>query len=106
MATGERPTTNRWAVPKCTPAYRLADHFAVDELDAIRIGRRIVAWLNLVKRGPGHRDRGPAPLADEELLDRPADLRILLRIRVVTARAGGRRVGVRRIQTALRSVTG
>ena len=30
----------------------LADYFAVDELDAIRIGRRIVARLNWVKQGP------------------------------------------------------
>ena len=30
----------------------LADHFAVDELDALRIGRRIVARLNWRKRGP------------------------------------------------------
>ena len=30
----------------------LADYFAVDELDAIRIGRRIVARLNWRKRGP------------------------------------------------------
>ena len=31
----------------------LADYFAVDELDAIRIGRRIVARLNWRKTGPG-----------------------------------------------------
>src|SRR6516165_5864353 len=30
----------------------LADYFAVDELDAIRVGRRIVARLNWVKQGP------------------------------------------------------
>ena len=30
----------------------LADYFAVDETDAIRIGRRIVARLNRVKQGP------------------------------------------------------
>ena len=30
----------------------LADYFAVDELDAIRIGRRIVARLNWRKQGP------------------------------------------------------
>src|ERR1700753_1798696 len=32
---------------------RLADHFAVDELDCIRIGRQIVAELNWGKLGPG-----------------------------------------------------
>jgi acyl-CoA carboxylase subunit beta len=55
----------------------LADYFAVDELDAIRIGRRIVARLNWVKQGPA-----PAtvtePLFDtEELIGIvPSDLRI------------------------------
>jgi acetyl-CoA carboxylase carboxyltransferase component len=46
----------------------LADHVAVDEPDAIRIGRRIVARLNWRKRGP---EPGPsvAPrYAEEELL--------------------------------------
>jgi acyl-CoA carboxylase subunit beta len=54
----------------------LADYFAVDELDALRIGRRIVARLNWQKRGPAP---GPVvePLADpEELLGVvPPDLR-------------------------------
>jgi acyl-CoA carboxylase subunit beta len=54
----------------------LADYFAVDELDALRIGRRIVARLNWQKRGPRP---GPVtePLADpEELLGVvPPDLR-------------------------------
>jgi acetyl-CoA carboxylase carboxyltransferase component len=54
----------------------LADYFAVDELDALRIGRRIVARLNWQKRGPRP---GPVtePLTDpEELLGVvPPDLR-------------------------------
>ncbi len=55
----------------------LADYFAVDELDAIRIGRRIVARLNWRKQGPEPRATVTAPLADpDELLgivpDRPA----------------------------------
>ena len=54
----------------------LADYFAVDELDALRIGRQIVARLNWQKRGPRP---GPVtePLADpEELLGVvPPDLR-------------------------------
>jgi acyl-CoA carboxylase subunit beta len=54
----------------------LADYFAVDELDALRIGRRIVARLNWQKRGPRP---GPVtePLAEgEELLGVvPPDLR-------------------------------
>ncbi|MGA9491323.1 MAG: carboxyl transferase domain-containing protein [Mycobacterium sp.] len=65
----------------------LADYFAVDELDAIRIGRRIVARLNWVKQGPT-----PAlvtePLFDtEELIGIvPADLRIPFDPREVIAR--------------------
>ena len=65
----------------------LADYFATDEFDAIRIGRRIVARLNWVKRGPAP---GPVtePLADPgELLGIvPADLRIPFDPREVIAR--------------------
>ena len=54
----------------------LADYFALDELDALRIGRSIVARLNWKKRGP---TPGPVvePLADpEDLLGVvPPDLR-------------------------------
>ncbi|MFC8529938.1 acyl-CoA carboxylase subunit beta [Nocardia sp. NPDC057227] len=46
----------------------LADHFAVDERDAIRIGRDIVAHLNWHKHGPG-----PAPEVEEPRYD-PAEL--------------------------------
>jgi acetyl-CoA carboxylase carboxyltransferase component len=42
----------------------LADYFAVDETDAIRIGRDIVAHLNWHKLGPG-----PTQPADEPLYD-------------------------------------
>src|SRR6201985_1945200 len=65
----------------------LGDYFAVDELDAIRIGRRIVARLNWVKQGPA-----PAPVIDplfdtEELIGIvPADLRIPFDPREVIAR--------------------
>jgi acetyl-CoA carboxylase carboxyltransferase component len=66
----------------------LADYFAVDERDAIRIGRQIVARL-------GHRKAGPAPLPDfapplhdeEDLLGlAPADLRTAFDPREVIAR--------------------
>lgn len=65
----------------------LADYFAVDELDAIRLGRRIVARLNWVKKGPAPRPF-TEPLADsEELLGIvPADLRIPFDPREVIAR--------------------
>ncbi|OBG57471.1 acyl-CoA carboxylase subunit beta [Mycobacterium sp. E3339] len=65
----------------------LADYFAVDELDAIRIGRRIVARLNWRKKGPA-----PGPVIDplfdaEELIGIvPADLRIPFDPREVIAR--------------------
>ena len=65
----------------------LADYFAVDELDAIRIGRRIVARLNWRKQGP---EPGPVvePRFDaEELIGIvPSDLRIPFDPRDVIAR--------------------
>jgi len=65
----------------------LGDYFAVDELDALRIGRRIVARLNWVKQGPAP---GPVtgPLFDaEELIGIvPSDLRIPFDPREVIAR--------------------
>jgi acetyl-CoA carboxylase carboxyltransferase component len=65
----------------------LADYFAVDELDAIRIGRRIVARLNWVKQGPTP-TAVTEPLFDaEELIGIvPADLRIPFDPREVIAR--------------------
>lgn len=65
----------------------LADYFATDELDAIRIGRRIVARLNRVKQGSAPAPT-IAPLADEEELIGivPADLRIPFDPREVLAR--------------------
>ena len=65
----------------------LADYFAVDELDAIRIGRRIVARLNWTKKGPTPRPV-IAPVADpDELLGIvSADLRIPFDPREVIAR--------------------
>ncbi|MGH3712212.1 MAG: acyl-CoA carboxylase subunit beta [Micromonosporaceae bacterium] len=55
----------------------LADYLAVDEHDALRLGRRIVARLNWRKQGPG-----PAPVTEplfdpDELLGiAPADLKV------------------------------
>ena len=65
----------------------LADYFAVDEADAIRIGRRIVARLNRAKHGPAPR-AVTEPLADpSELLGVvPADLRVPFDPREVIAR--------------------
>src|SRR6201992_1623462 len=65
----------------------LADYFAVDELDASRIGRRIVARLHWAKQGPA---AGPVaePLFDQsELIGIvPPDLRIPFDPREVIAR--------------------
>ncbi|WP_199254103.1 acyl-CoA carboxylase subunit beta [Mycolicibacterium mengxianglii] len=65
----------------------LADYLAADELDALRIGRRIVARLNWVKQGPSPEAVRP-PLFDEnELLGIVgADLRIPFDPREVIAR--------------------
>jgi acyl-CoA carboxylase subunit beta len=65
----------------------LADYFAADELDALRIGRRIVARLNWRKQGPR-----PGPVTEpryhaEELIGiAPPDLRIPFDPREVIAR--------------------
>ncbi|CAJ1580209.1 acyl-CoA carboxylase subunit beta [[Mycobacterium] wendilense] len=65
----------------------LADYFAVDELDAIRIGRRIVTRLNWTKQGPAPRAFAAPRLPAEELIGIvPADLRIPFDPREVIAR--------------------
>ncbi len=66
----------------------LADYFAVDEQDAIRIGRSIVERLNWKKQGPEPRADVIEPLADaEELLGIvPTDLKIPFDPREVIAR--------------------
>ena len=86
----------------------LADYFAVDEHDAIRIGRRIVAELNWRKLGPppGPARRPSRCYDPDELLGIvPADLRVPFDPREVIARVvdGSR---VRRVQAALRHQPG
>ncbi len=46
----------------------LADYFAVDELDACRLGRQVVRRLNQRKRGPGPRGTARPPRLDPEHL--------------------------------------
>jgi acetyl-CoA carboxylase carboxyltransferase component len=73
----------------------VSDHFAVDEVDCIRIGREIVADLNWRKLGPGPTKPADDPAHDpEELLGiASADLRIPFDPREVIARvADGSRV--------------
>jgi acetyl-CoA carboxylase carboxyltransferase component len=66
----------------------LADYLAVDELDAIRLGRRIVARLNWRKHGPAPAVDYPEPCYDtEDLLGIvPADLKMPFDPREVIAR--------------------
>ena len=66
----------------------LADYYAVDEMDAIRIGRAIVSRLNRRKLGPGPSMAADDPLHDpEELLGiASADLRVPFDPREVLAR--------------------
>jgi acyl-CoA carboxylase subunit beta len=66
----------------------LADYMAVDERDACRLGRRIVARLHWRKRGPAPSAQPVEPRYDpEELLGIPsADLKVPFPIREVIAR--------------------
>ena len=66
----------------------LADYLAIDEPDAIRIGREIVAHLNWTKQGPGPVSAPRLPLYDaEELLGiASADIKIAFEAREVLAR--------------------
>ena len=66
----------------------LADYMALDELDAIRLGRQILRRINWVKHGPAPRGPGLTPRADiEQLLGIPsADPRIPFDPRDVLAR--------------------
>src|SRR6201995_1379563 len=65
----------------------LADYFAVDELDAIRIGRRVVARLNWRKLGPPPRPASEPLFDAEELIGIvSSDLRIPFDPRDVIAR--------------------
>ncbi|OPC83696.1 acetyl-CoA carboxylase carboxyltransferase subunit [Embleya scabrispora] len=66
----------------------LADHYAADEYDCLRIGRRIVADLNWRKHGPGPSRPPDEPLYDvDEVLGLvPTDLRVPFDPREVLAR--------------------
>jgi acetyl-CoA carboxylase carboxyltransferase component len=66
----------------------LADHFAVDERDALRIGRQIMSEINWRKLGPGPSHAPDAPLYDEdELLGiAAADFRVPVDPREILAR--------------------
>jgi acetyl-CoA carboxylase carboxyltransferase component len=87
----------------------LADQFAVDERDAIRIGRRIVSELNWHKLGPAPSLSADPPLYDpDELLGiAPADFRIPFDPREVIARTvDGSRFGEYKPEYGTSIVTG
>ena len=84
----------------------LGDYFAVDELDAIRIGRRIVARLNWRKQGPP-----PGPATRATVRPRGAGRHRACRsahpVRSARRhRPHRRRLGLRRVQTSLRRLAG
>jgi acetyl-CoA carboxylase carboxyltransferase component len=66
----------------------LADYFALDELDGIRLGRQVIRRLNHRKLGPGPRGAGRPPRYDpDQLLGIPsADQRVPFDPRDVLAR--------------------
>ena len=66
----------------------LADHLAVDEVDALRLGRQVVRGLNWRKAGPGPSRPADPPLHDAEdlLAIASADLRVPFDPRDVLAR--------------------
>jgi acetyl-CoA carboxylase carboxyltransferase component len=87
----------------------LADHFAVDERDAIRLGRRIVSELNWRKLGPGPSLPADEPRYDpDELLGiAPADIRVPFDPREVLARVvDGSRFGEYKPEYGTSLVTG
>jgi acetyl-CoA carboxylase carboxyltransferase component len=87
----------------------VADHFAVDERDAIRLGRRIVSELNWRKHGPGASLPADEPVHDpEELLGiAPADIRVPFDPREVLARVvDGSRFGEYKPEYGTSLVTG
>ncbi len=79
MATGEESTDEELGGAEMHARVSgLADFLAVDELDALRLGRQIVANLNWRKLGPAPARSVEAPLYDaEDLLGlAPADLKV------------------------------
>ena len=84
----------------------LADYFAVDEADAIRIGRRIVARLNWRKLGPAPRAATP-PLFDENELIGIVPAGPAHPVRPARGdRTHRGRLGLRRVQADVRRVAG
>jgi acetyl-CoA carboxylase carboxyltransferase component len=89
MATGEESTDEELGGAEMHARVSgLADELAVDELDALRLGRRIAADLNWMKLGPMPRSPVEAPIyAGDDLLGlAPADLKVPVDMREILAR--------------------
>lgn len=89
MATGEESTDEELGGAEMHARRSgLADYMAVDEPDALRLGRLIASRLNWRKRGPGPAGAGTPPRFDpDELIGVPsADLKVPFEIREVLAR--------------------
>jgi len=87
----------------------VADHFAVDERDAIRLGRRILSELSWRKQGPGATLPADEPVHDpDELLGiAPAEIRVPFDPREVLARVvDGSRFGEYKAEYGTSLVTG
>jgi len=87
----------------------VADHFAVDEWDAIRLGRRILSELNWRKQGPGATLPADEPVyePDELLGIAPAEIRVPFDPREVLARVvDGSRFGEYKPEYGTSLVTG
>jgi acetyl-CoA carboxylase carboxyltransferase component len=89
MATGEESTDEELGGASMhATTSGLADYMAMDELDAIRIGRLIVSRLNWSKQGPGPGGASVDPLYPaQDLLGVPsADLKVPFEVSEVLAR--------------------
>lgn len=89
MATGEESTDEELGGAEMhSRVSGLSDYLALDEYDALRIGRQIVANLNWKKLGPPpHSDVEPPRYDAEELLGlAPADLKVPVDMREILAR--------------------
>jgi acyl-CoA carboxylase subunit beta len=89
MATGEESTDEELGGAEMhSRVSGLSDYFALDEVDAIRIGREIIGHLNWRKLGPGPTMSADEPIHDlDDLLGViPHDLRIPMDMREVLGR--------------------
>ena len=89
MATGEESTDEELGGAEMhSRVSGLSDYLALDERDALRLGREIVANLGWEKHGPPPSDHVEPPLYDtEDLLGlAPADLKIPVDMREILAR--------------------